>query len=117
MTSYSIEIGYNSTFKKEEVLPVLQSVVKHLQDKPYLIAEEVMRIEPNLSKERVLEYAESYQEPVQDLTIRWEESEVRMLASGAGESRDIKEALRRAFCRLVLEAMHREKMEINIHVG
>jgi hypothetical protein len=117
MTGYHIEVGYNSVHSKEEVGEKLREVVKAICAQPEQIAIETQRIEaihvPN-------EYVESYREPWQDSTIKIIEGErlqVMQLASGDGESRDYKESMRRAFCRLVLQAMHRERMEVSVYVA
>jgi hypothetical protein len=117
MTGYHIEVGYNSVHSKEEVGKKLREVVKSICAKPEIITAELKRVE---GREIPDSYAESYREPWQDATIKIIEGErlqVMQLASGGGESRDHKEAMRRAFCRLVIEAMHREQMEVSVYVA
>lgn len=125
MTSYHIEVGYNSTHSKPAVGRRLIEVVEDLQALPEKIGAEVIRIEPNLNPVRLRDFTESYRIPVQDLTLKISEDcerenlpVVTQLASSGsgGDTREYKEACRRAVCRLVLEAMHREGMEINISV-
>lgn len=89
------------------------------------LVEEVKRIESvSYNTETLMPYARAYVGD-QDITIRVEEEEdetygklpvIRQSASGGGESREIKEAFRRAFCRLVLQEMHRSQMEVSISV-
>ncbi len=120
MTGYHIEVGYNSVHSKDEVAEKLREVAKAICAKPETILAEVKRVEGRDIPES---YAESYREPWQDATIKIIEAsadrpmQVMQLASGGGESRDYKEAMRRAFCRLVLEAMHREQMEVSVVVA
>jgi hypothetical protein len=117
MTGYHIEVGYNSGSFKVEVADKLREVVKTICAKPETILAEVKRIEGCDIPE---EYAESYREPWKDATVSFidgEDFQVMQLASGGGESRDYKESMRRAFCRLVLEAMHRERMEVSVVVA
>lgn len=116
MTGYYIEVGYNRARSKDEVGEKLREVVKAICAKPETILAEVKRVEGRAIPDS---YAESYREPWQDATIKIIEGErlqVMQLASGGGESRDYKEAMRRAFCRLVIEAMHLEQMEVNMVV-
>ena len=118
-TSYIISVGYNSAADREEVGVKLREVVAAIQSAPGRIVQEVRRIEPNISDD-VIDYAESYRPPVEDLTVRIEEDDdgpcVRQCASGGGNGRDLKEACRRAFARLVIEEMHRERMEVCFNV-
>lgn len=121
-TSYHITVGYNSGFKNSEVESLLRSEVERLCSQPKRILEEVQRVEGYLPDK---EYGEHYRQPWQDLTIRYSEAEpendlefaVIQSASGGGNSREVKEAMRRAFCRLILEAMNRHHMEVNIHTA
>jgi hypothetical protein len=121
MTGYTIEVGYNSVHDRAEVGRKILSVIADLQANPEKIAAEVLRIEPHRSAERLKDFTEMYRAPVEDLTIRVREDTERenlpivtQSASGGGESRDYKEACRRAVCRLVLDACHREQMEVNV---
>jgi len=121
MTAYYIEVGYNSYYgDRGEVAEKLKEVVADIREHPERLVAETLRIEPELSQEALAEYAASYKPPGEDLTISIDESDglkIVQLASGGGEARELKEALRRAMCRLVIEAMHRAKMEINIRVS
>jgi hypothetical protein len=120
VTQYRIEVGYNSSKDRDEVWEALKQVVIAIQDQPQRIIDEVLRIEPTANLERLKEFAVCYCRPVEDLTIKVIEDEtgryISQLASGGGSARDMKESCRRAFCRLVLEDMHRKKMEIKIVV-
>jgi hypothetical protein len=120
-TYYRIEVGYNSGNDRDEVWDTIKQVVSEIQDNPRRIVDEVLRLEPNANCEFITDVAERYHRPVQDLTIKVIEGEdgrwIGQSASGGEPGRDAKESCRRAVCRLVLEEMHRRKMEINIVVS
>ena len=120
-TYYKIEDGYNSGNDRDEVWDTIKQVVSEIQDNPRRIVDEVLRLEPNANCEFITDVAECYCKPVQDLTIKVIEGEdgrwIGQSASGGEPARDAKESCRRAVCRLVLEGMHRRKMEINIVVS
>ena len=123
MTGYYIEVGYNSAHNNDDVWEKLKEVTKYYCDNPELIVGEVLRIYKDWSysdKGELIEYANAYTEQT-DLTIKIIEKEdekyIQQYASGGGNSREIKEHLRRAFCRLILNKMHENCMEINIRVS
>jgi hypothetical protein len=139
MTGYSIQIGYNSSHSRKEVeLAMLECAKEIISDKGRIV-KEVLRLEPNIKSRLGPEmgfvgmrvgahngdslegYEDMYREK-SDLTITFREDEdgekiICQAASGSFGARDIKEAFRRAFCRLMLEAMHKRKMEINVIVS
>lgn len=129
MTGYHISIGYLSGYDKEEAWEVLKRVVLELCNAPARIAEEAMRFGMNGAVAR--EYAEAYRgaslesRGTEDSTLRIIEAnpveetkpEIMQLASGGGPSRIYKEQMRRAFCRLVMDEMHKLEIEININVA
>jgi len=105
--------------------------VKELRKNPDRIYQEVLRVEKQPEDgtlQDLKEHAEHYKD-CDDLTItiheepeKWENSEkftlyIYQLASSGTGFRGIKEQCRRAVCRLLLEAMHRKGMEINIIVS
>lgn len=121
-TGYHIEIGYNSAHNRDDAWTELKAVVERLRHQPDLIVAEVRREQPGLASDDVLrDYAESYG-PDLDLTLKVIEAvgerrpEIYQSASGGGESRDIKEAMRRAFARLVIFEMHKQGIEVNFVV-
>lgn len=123
MTGYHISVGYNSAWKNPEVWRELTAVVERLRHQPDLIIAEVRRERVDLaSVEDLRGYAEAYAAN-QDLTLKVIDEdgdrppEIVQLASGGGDSRDIKEAMRRAFCRLVIFEMHKLGMEVNLVVA
>jgi len=120
-TYYRIEDGYNSGNDRDEVWDTIKQVVDAIQNNTQRIIDEVFRLEPDADRELIEEVAGCYRKPVQDLTIKVVEGEdgrwIGQSASGGKPGRDAKESCRRAVCRLVLEDMHRRKMEVNIIVG
>ena len=117
MTGYHISIGYQSSSDKDDAKQALLEVVDGICKYPMQIVYEARRLGDAVPDE----YAESYSKPWADASISIIDKEgdfqVMQLASGGGIERGYKEAMRRAFCRLVLEAMHKKKMEININVS
>jgi len=130
MTGYHITIGYLSGADKGEAWEVLKREVAELCAEPAIIAHELLR--HGMDVNRVREYAEAYRSfspetgrtedstlviKERDLDDEESEPQVMQLASGGGRSRTLKEATRRAVCRLLLERMHRRGIEININVA
>lgn len=128
MTGYYLEVGYNSAAHREDVWKRLVEVARELCAHPERIAAEVLRLEPGRSLGEVADYVEMYradadltitivEEPPSDINTEDFQPYIQQLASGGGDGRDLKEACRRAFCRLAIEAMHRERLEINLRVS
>lgn len=121
MTGYTITLGYSSVFKPEETWPKLRAAVLDLMAHPDKIGAEVLRVEPQRDPERLKDFTAMYAPPIEDLTLKIIEDEsaarIYQSASGGGDSRDYKEACRRAVCRLVMEAAHREQIEVNVSVS
>lgn len=121
MTGYHLQVGYQSGNSKADAWEALKAIVADLRTRPNELAVECARYD-DFSKADLMEYAELYQGD-RDATISIieadgdREAEVMQLASGMGASRDIKEALRRAFCRLVICRMHERGMEVNLVVA
>jgi len=123
MTSYCIRLGYNTSHSKEEAEDRLLDVVMSIRHSPKRIIEEAARVE---EIELDPSYAESYgtgdESRTEDSTLCLvyveddEEKElfIHMSASAANEQ---KYAARRAFCRLVIEDMHKVGMEVCLSVG
>lgn len=120
MTSYRIEIGYNSAHSTDAVEQKLRMVTEEICRHPELILKEALLREGKVIPS---EYGEAYRQPWQDKTIQFllatEDRSfcVYQMASGGGIEREYKEAMRRAFCRLVIEMMHRKGMEVTMVVG
>lgn len=122
-TFYTIEVAYNSTHGKAEVGKKLQAVVGEIRANPQRIVDEVCRLDPSIHGDDIESFAESYRASTKDLTCRIVEDEetklprIHSCASGGGTSREIKEACRRAFARLVLAEMHRAHMDVSLIVS
>lgn len=124
MTGYRISIGYNSRAGlrvREGLWAELKKAALSLCAHPERIAEEVRLFEPSYSEVELEEYERAYQES-RDLTVMFyerpeEEPYIMQLASGGGIGRDIKEACRRAFARLIIQEMHRKRIEIDLVVA
>ena len=131
MTGYHISIGYLSggDYDKDEAFEVLKSVVLDLCRAPARIAGEAMNY--GMPEALAHEYAQPYttasleNRGTEDSTLRIIEkneaeetvAHIMQLAGGADPSRSLKEAMRRAFCRLVMYEMHKREIEININVA
>ena len=118
-TGYTIKLGYMSDGDKNAAGEKLVAVVKDICAHPNSLRFEAMRVE---GVKIPAEYADSYREPWKDATIKIVPGEngdpmVFQMASGGGAERGYKEAMRRAFCRLVIEAMHKAGMEVNLTVA
>lgn len=121
MTGYTLTAGYQSGGNKADAWQRLKQTALRLCETPDAIAAEVERLEPGrYSGEERAEYAAAYALR-QDLTITFrddpDDPAIHQSASGGGRGRELKEAMRRAFCRLVIEAMHRERIEVNMIVA
>lgn len=130
MTGYHISVGYQSGGPdKDEAWEILKRVVLDLCNAPALIADEAITF--GMDRATAIEYADAYvgaseaTRGTEDSTLRIIEAnaaeetpaQIMQLAGGAGPSRPIKEAMRRAFCRLVMTEMHKLGIEININVA
>lgn len=122
MTGWHMKAGYSSEFSKADVWAALKAVVKTICARPEDIAHEAFRVEPNWNVPMLLHYAEPYRHR-EDLTLTVHEpvgdveGSIDQLASGAGEGRAIKEAVRRAFVRLVIQDMHKQRMDVTLVVA
>jgi hypothetical protein len=122
MTGYEITVGYNSAQSKDDVSDTLAHVVSELRKNQSAIKDEVVRVEgPWKGEESLDDYAAMYLPANEDATFKVRKDEdghtlVYQCASGGGESRALKEAMRRAFSRLVIQEMHKRGMEVNLNV-
>lgn len=122
-------IGYLSGYDKDEAWKVLKLTTLELCHDPARVVDEAVRF--GMNPMTACEYASAYVgasdelQGTADSTLRIIEGEraegnppqIMMLAGGAGESRTIKEQIRRAFCRVLMDAMHGLELEININVA
>jgi hypothetical protein len=124
-TSYRIEVGYNSQGNEEDAWSDLLSIVNSIRDEPSRIVDEVLRVELDCDAGLIRECAACYSKSNADMTLTIVDTveggeNVRFItqcASGGGECRLAKESCRRAFCRLVMESMHRLNREVNVIVS
>ena len=121
MTSYTIMLGYNSSKNTSECAEELRKCVAHLRANFTQIAEEAKRFD-GFELDELNEFAMAYAPVNNDLTIQivdgeYDDFRIFQMASGGEVDRSIKESLRRAFCRLVLNAMHKKQIEVNIIVS
>jgi hypothetical protein len=73
----------------------------------------------DLDGEQLIEYCKVYERDWTDggpLRVDDEEQILHIMASGGSSSRILKEHVARAFCRLVIQDMHRKQIEVNLHV-
>lgn len=127
MTGYHISIGYLSDYDKDEAWSVLKMVVLDLCHNPHHLVDEAVRLGmlPQIASMYAAAYTGASRENAGtgDSTLRIIEGsedsppQIMMLASGTGESRLIKEAMRRAFCRVLMREMHKLEIEINVNVA
>lgn len=123
-TSYSISIGYVSGYgfqgDADERWRVLVDAVQNIREDYRAILREVSRIEPQ-DLQPLMDYAKAYASEREDLTLRIVDTEIngercRYIAQCASGDRTEKEVVRRAFCRLVIDAMHARGVEVNLNV-
>ncbi len=138
MTGYYLELGYNSSLGAPQLgnaFTTLVGVFMNLVNDPDRVTEEVLRIEPGADRALIRSHAAWYGNPERDdLTFKVVEKPtthpeistleavefkpyIQQYASGGGPDRGAKESVRRAFCRLVIEDMHRLKIEVNLRVA
>jgi hypothetical protein len=129
MTGYYLSSGYNSGYSVREGAPVdgwekLKEIALRLCSQPEKIVDEAIKFgAPPICEDgccTLLDYAMRYQ-PQDDGTFKIHESEndddeayIAMHASG---DRELKEHIRRAFCRLVIYEMHKLGLEVNLSVA
>ena len=124
MTSYIISLGYNSG-DSSRIVQSLLGIINNIREDPKQLVHEVIKLhyDDDMKLDKYFEFAEMYRHRNKDLTLvihgnhDYEELRITQLASGGGTDRQIKEDLRRAFCRLVLVRMHKLRLEINISVS
>jgi hypothetical protein len=124
MTGYYLSVGYNSAVGADLVAAELISAVEKFRDRPDLIDAEILRVGEQIPEEvdftaHLAEFANRQSAILRVDTYPGAPSQVtvRLLASGGGADRRVKEITRRAFCRLIFAHMHTRGMEINISVG
>lgn len=124
MTGYHIEIGYNGTASigVEAMWPLLRQTAVALCSAPEEIVEEVRRMDelPTCPDGCSLEtHTAVYARPLDDeighpVMILEEQQQVMQLSSGGCV---VKQAVRRAFVRLLIKRMHQQGIEISVVVA
>lgn len=137
MTYYYISIGYLSGYSypadRAQAWTELKAVVSQIRNRTVTIAEEVMRVEVHrkqADKEIARRAAERFDskkgltsfsvvEPHQEASGAIVSGTIVLVSSVEdGDARlfSIRESARRAFCRLVINEMHRRGIEVNLEV-
>ena len=126
-TGYHLEVGYLSGYSTkhngDSAWDELKRVVIAVADNPLAIYAEARNFNapdvcPCGCGATLMEHCEVYREQGFGsngvFAINEDERYVILIASG---SREMKEHTRRAFCRLVLYQMHKQGIEVSLHVG
>lgn len=124
-TGYSIQIGYMSGDAYDgaagsDLYTTLRSALENIVNSPDKVLSEILRIGDSFGPipdydpvEWIQIYLSSAWHPGLDDSDR----SLFISASGSGESRDLKEKVARAVCRMIMEAMHQRGIEVSIMVG
>lgn len=115
MTTYYISCGYNGNHRSVDVTSKIVAEVNRLKADPSIIAAEVLRLEPDIDKDILEECVLAYSDDHSGI-IRLVDNSIVQTASGGEPYRSVKESVRRAVCRLVTEACHRERMNVSVEV-
>lgn len=120
-TGWCMSPGYNFDCSPDRAWAELKDVAADLRERPSDIEEEALRFgapQGDGMGGSLYDYADAFNGSG-DATIRVDEEakEIRMLATGLGTDRVLKHHVRRAFCRLVITAMHRRGFEVNLVVA
>lgn len=126
MTGYHFELGYNGATRTDydEMWTTMKATARKLCDAPGAIVAEARRLGcPENCDDGCCEldhYADNYALPFEaeghPLKIV-EDGENRQIMQMASTDHGIKYHVRRAFARLLIEAMHREAIEVNLVVA
>ena len=126
MTGYHINLGYSATrVDYDEMWKVLKQKTREICDNPQAIIAEARRLgnAPETCPDgccKLDTYADNYAEPFygygHPITIIEREGNRQIMQLASTDS-GIKYHVRRAFVRLLIEAMHREGIEVNLSVA
>ncbi len=121
-TGYTFTIGYLSGYStklsRDEAWQSLVQCVEEVRRQTERIAQEAQRLNAPEACEQgcctLMSMAEAYQYDDGTLMIYHDEHYIIQLATG---NRTLKEHIRRSFCRLVIEEMHRQGIETCLNVS
>lgn len=119
-TGYRISIGYNngSAFRgdMDEAWQELKATALALADAPMTIAQEAVAFGAPTSDgdATIIGYAERFSSKDATMNFIEDGQSVLLMSSGANP---MKGHVRRAFCRLLIAAMHRKGIEVNLSVA
>lgn len=131
MTGYHIELGYNAhpPAEENEMWEILKQKTQEICDNPQAIITEARRLRSPETCEKgcchLNTYADNYAEKIgsygHPISIIEERQapffENRQIMQLASTDDPIKYHVRRAFIRLLIEAMHKEEIEVNLTVA
>jgi hypothetical protein len=124
-TGWAITIGYNSDLSpldRDKTWETLKNVAATIREDTAALFQEALAFDapPDCGGEDLEDYCAIYTAPREEGGPLWIDEPgqaISIIASGGAPSRIQKEHVARAFCRLVLYAMHRQGIEINLHVA
>jgi len=127
MTGYHITLGYNGVacIDYDDMWEILKQKVREICDQPRVIIAEARRLGApeacskgccslDTYADNYAESFETYGHPISIINRGEGDRQIMQLASTAGP---IKYHVRRAFVRLLIEAMHREEIEVSLIVA
>ena len=124
MIAHKIMPGYTTTFNQDFVWEALKNEFKYFTDNNNLIINEAKRLDfknkylDGLTDDELISYANMYKLII---PVESENEDISpyiiFFASGGGMNRHIIETFDRAVCRLLLERMNINNMEISIVVS
>ena len=109
---YCIQVCRNSSQDNKQEWEELKSVVKVLQHQPKRLIAEVLRLEPDANYDSVQASAGSVSAETNE-----EDRRLWIAPTDYDQLIDQRGSCRRAFCRLVLDEMHRRGMDVDLIVG
>lgn len=127
MTGYHITIGYNgatNSFSYDEMWEILKETTRKICDSPQSIIAEARRLNAPEScsqgccsldtyADNYVDSFETYGHPISII----DDGENRQVMQLASTDDDIKYHVRRAFVRLLIQEMHKRKIEVNLNVA
>lgn len=117
MKVYTIYVGNN--VEKDLAEAHMLKVIEHLRSHNFVISDEALSLEPNLNSYDVSIEAAKYDLEKTDavMIVHDEHENAKVIIQTTDDGNEITEALRRAFCRLVMRSMHVRKYEVCITVS